>query len=82
LKKECHLVKWSKICKAKRKGGGGGLGVKNMRKMNVRLLCKWWWVLKNEEVIWQQLVRLKYIKNSPICLVKHKPQTPQCGVIF
>jgi hypothetical protein len=38
LKKKYHLVKWSKICKAKKKGG---LGVKNLRKMNVSLLCKW-----------------------------------------
>jgi hypothetical protein len=34
LKKKYHLVKWSKICKAKKKGG---LGVKNLRKMNVSL---------------------------------------------
>jgi hypothetical protein len=61
-------VKWSKICKAKRKGG---LGIKNLRKLNVSLLCKWWWVLESEG-IWQQLVRLKNVKNSPICLIKHK----------
>jgi hypothetical protein len=43
LKKKYHLVKWSKICRAKKKGG---LGVKNLRKVNISLQCKWWWVLK------------------------------------
>jgi hypothetical protein len=46
LKKQYHLVKWSKICKSKKKGG---LGIKNLRKMNMSLLCKWWWALEREE---------------------------------
>jgi hypothetical protein len=29
--------------------GGGGLGIKNQRKMNLSLLCKWWWALECEE---------------------------------
>jgi hypothetical protein len=62
-------VKLSKICKAEKKGG---LGIKNLRKMNISLLCKWWWVLENEDGIWQQIVKLKYIQNTPICLVKHR----------
>jgi hypothetical protein len=28
--------------------------------------------IKNDEGIWQQIVNLKYVKNSPICLVKKK----------
>jgi hypothetical protein len=40
-------------------------GVKNLRKMNVSLLCKWWWALEREEGIWQDIVHLKYVKNSP-----------------
>ena len=45
-RKKYHLVKWEKICKRKRKGG---LGIKNLRKMNISLLCKWWWKLEKEE---------------------------------
>jgi hypothetical protein len=41
-KKKYHLIKWFKICKDKKKGG---LGIKNLRKMNISLLCKWWWLL-------------------------------------
>jgi hypothetical protein len=38
----------------------GGLGVKDLRKMNISLLCKWWWRIKNGEVLWQEIVRKKY----------------------
>jgi hypothetical protein len=57
VKKKYHLVKWAVITKPKRKGG---LGVKGMRKMNLSLLCKWWWKVENEEGLWQEIVRKKY----------------------
>jgi hypothetical protein len=47
--KKYHLVKWSVITKPKEKGG---LGVKYLRKMNISLLCKWWWKVENEEGLW------------------------------
>jgi hypothetical protein len=40
----------------------GGPGIKDLRKMNVSLLCKWWWKLDNEEGLWQNIFRFKYIK--------------------
>jgi hypothetical protein len=39
IKKKYHFVKWSVINKPKKKGG---LGVKDLRKMNISLLYKWW----------------------------------------
>jgi hypothetical protein len=69
LKKKYHLVKWSKICKSKKKRG---LGIKNLRKMNISLLCKWWWNLENGEGLWPDIVRIKYVKGTPICLIKCK----------
>jgi hypothetical protein len=38
MKRKYHLVKWDIIYKAKKKGV---LGLKNLRKLNIRLLCKW-----------------------------------------
>jgi hypothetical protein len=35
----------------------------------VSLLVKWWWVLDNEEGLWQEIVNLKYVKGSPICSI-------------
>jgi hypothetical protein len=78
LKKKDYLVKWSKICRAKKKGG---MEVKNLRKMNISLLCKWWWMLENEEGIWQQLVNMKYIKNFPCLLGEAETVRPLYGVI-
>jgi hypothetical protein len=67
LKRKCHLVKWSKICKDKRKGG---LGVKDLKKLNVSLMCKWWWMLEHENGLWQEIVALKYIRDIHVCLIK------------
>lgn len=69
-KRKYYLVKWSKVCKAKKKGG---LGIKNLRKMNVSLLVKWWWRSENENGLWQDIVKAKYIKNN---------LTPLFGMIF
>jgi hypothetical protein len=38
------VVRWSKFCRSKK---NGGLGIKNLRLMNISLLCKWWWMLEN-----------------------------------
>jgi hypothetical protein len=68
-KKKYHLIKWTKICKSKKKGG---LGIKDIRKMNISLLCKWLWKLETENGVWQQIIKFKYLKNDSICTVKHR----------
>lgn len=68
-KRKYHLVRWSEICKSKKKGG---LGIKDIRKMNLSLLCKWWWKLDNESGIWQDLIFAKYIKNDLVNTLKLK----------
>ena len=42
----------------------GGLGVVDLRRMNISMLCKWWWKLKREEGLWQMIVRQKYMKKK------------------
>jgi hypothetical protein len=49
-----------------------GLGIKDIRKLNISLLCKWWWRLDKEEGLWQKIVKFKYLKNYSIHSVKHK----------
>jgi hypothetical protein len=44
-KRKYHFVKWRWICKTKSKGE---LGVKDLYKFNISLMCKWWWKLENE----------------------------------
>jgi hypothetical protein len=65
-KKKYHLVKWYKVTSPKSKGG---LGVKDLRRMNLSLLCKWWWKLEFEEGMWQEIVRknTEFSKGSLVC---------------
>lgn len=51
-KRKYHFVRWGVVCKSKQKGG---VGIKYIRKMNIGLLCKWWWKLETENGIWQEL---------------------------
>lgn len=68
-KKKYHLITWPKICKNKKKGG---LGIKDIRKMNLSLLCKWLWKIDREQGLWQQIITHKYLRNDSISSVKHK----------
>jgi hypothetical protein len=75
LKRKYHLVKWTKITKPKSKGG---IGVKDLRKMNISLLCKWWWKVENGDGIWHEIITKKYLKKGGIAQVKKKQQEFPC----
>jgi hypothetical protein len=62
-------MRWENICKSKKKGG---LGIKNIRKMNISLLCKWWWKLEKEKGIWQEIIKAKYLQKEEVSSVRHK----------
>jgi hypothetical protein len=49
------------------------MGIKDLRKMNISLLCKWWWKLENGEGLWQEIVKKKYKIREGIAHVKNKP---------
>jgi hypothetical protein len=63
------LIKWEIICKSKKKGG---LGIKDLRKLNISLMCKWRWRLETEEGLWQDIVKYKYLNNKSIHEVGHR----------
>lgn len=65
---KCHLIKWVKVCRSKK----GGVGIKDLIKLNVTLLSKWWWKLDHEEGLWQELIRAKYLSKNSIHTVTHK----------
>jgi hypothetical protein len=46
------------------------IGDKKIKEMNISLLCKWWWLLENEDGMWQDIVRLKYVNGTPVCLIQ------------
>lgn len=77
-KKKYMLLKWDVIYKSKKKGG---LGIKDSRKMNISLMCKWWWRLENEKGLWQDIVKAKYMKNNGVSSVSHKFNDSLYGLI-
>jgi hypothetical protein len=48
-----------------------GLGVLNLDVQNRCLLSKWLFKLLNEDGVWQQLLRNKYLKNKTLTQVQH-----------
>jgi hypothetical protein len=68
-KRKYYLVSWEIICKPKIKGG---LGIKNLTKFNISLMCKWWWKLENAEGPRQKFMWRKYLENSTVFSVGHK----------
>lgn len=69
MRRKYHLVKWEIITKPKDKGG---LGIKDSRKMNISLLCICWWKLENEDGLWQEIARKKYLKHKCLQQVAYK----------
>ncbi|WVZ69705.1 hypothetical protein U9M48_018450 [Paspalum notatum var. saurae] len=68
--KKYRLTKLGLLCFPKDQGG---LGILNLEAQNTCLLSKWLYKLINEDGIWQQLLRKKYLKNKTIGEVFWKP---------
>jgi hypothetical protein len=58
-----HLVNWETIRSPK---DLGGLGVLNLELTNIILLCKWIWKLENEEGMWQNILKKKYLHSETL----------------
>ena len=69
-KRKCRLVKWEVMCQPKDQGG---LGIQNLQIQNKCLLSKWLFKLLNEDGLWQELLRNKYIKNKTLGSCEKKP---------
>jgi hypothetical protein len=59
------------VCKSKKKGE---LGVEDLRKLNISLLVKWWWLLETGKSLWQEIVKIKYVKKTPYLFVSSEIQ--------
>jgi hypothetical protein len=62
-RKKYALVAWKKLCLPKEMGG---LGILDLNTMNMAVLLKWLWELKQPQyhIIWKQLVHIKYKHNN------------------
>ena len=53
-----HLVNWSIVCMEKK---DGGLGIRNLSRLNNALLGKWCWRFASEQdSLWKQVIVRKY----------------------
>jgi hypothetical protein len=52
--------------------GVGGLGVSNLAVKNISLLSKWLFKLLNEEVMWQQLLKNKYLGKKSLSQISRR----------
>jgi hypothetical protein len=69
-KKKYRLARWDILCQPKDQGG---LGIQNIDVQNKCLLSKWLFKLINEDGMWQQLLRNKYLKRYPLSKVTYNP---------
>jgi hypothetical protein len=57
-RKRISWIKWNVVCLPKIKGG---LGVRDVRVVNISLLAKWRWrLLFDDNVLWKELIKSKY----------------------
>jgi hypothetical protein len=57
-KEEKMGVKWVNVCLPKERVG---LGIKNLRLVNVCLLTKWrWMLLTSQDILWVMVLKVKY----------------------
>jgi exonuclease III len=69
-KRKYRLTKWNIICRPKDQGG---LGIEVLELKNKCLLSKWLFQLLNEEGVWQELLRNKYLSQKTLAEVQAKP---------
>jgi hypothetical protein len=62
-------VKWKIICQPKELGG---LGVANLVTKNICLLSKWLFKLLNENGVWQQILKNKYLGTKALTQVSRR----------
>jgi hypothetical protein len=56
--KKVNWIKWDIVCLPKNKGG---LGVRDVRVVNISLLTKWRWrLLYDDNMVWKEVLKSKY----------------------
>jgi hypothetical protein len=60
--KRISWIKWETVCLPKKKGG---LGVRDVRVVNISLLSKWRWrLLDDKYAVWKEVIKSKYGVNA------------------
>ncbi|RHN63454.1 putative reverse transcriptase zinc-binding domain-containing protein [Medicago truncatula] len=68
-------VKWKTICQPKSKGG---LGVRDVKMVNLSLMAKWKWrMLQDELPLWKTVLREKYGENTSMIFSEEGTRWPR-----
>jgi hypothetical protein len=67
--RKIYLVGWKSVCQPK---DDGGLGLLDLRCMNISLLVKWMWRMESSDGLWQKIIKEKYLKKFPFSAGKEK----------
>jgi hypothetical protein len=69
-RKKIHIVNWDSVCRPKYLGG---LGIKKTANMNKAMLAKSGWrMLQNDEGLWCNILKDKYLRNSDLANNSYK----------
>jgi hypothetical protein len=77
-KRKYRLAKWKILCQPKLQGG---LGVHNLELQNKCLLSKWLFKHLNEDGLWKELLRNKYLKDKTLGVVQEDQQILTFGKV-
>ncbi|WVZ85042.1 hypothetical protein U9M48_032004 [Paspalum notatum var. saurae] len=69
-KKKYRLARWKILCMPKEQGG---FVIRNLEIQNICLLSKWFYKLINEEGVWPNILKTKYLRGKAIGEVQWKP---------
>lgn len=58
------------------------MGIKDIKKMNVSLLCKWWWKIETEEGLWQSIISYKYLRGKTFIQYATSRMILLCGKTY
>ena len=73
-KKKYRLIKWNILSKPR---SLGGMGIIDLEMQNICLLSKWLFRPINEDGIWQDVLRRKYLNNKSLSQAHKKPGDSQ-----
>jgi len=65
-----RLAWWTVLCRPKSQGE---LGIQDLEIKNIALLSKWVYKLLNENGVWREIIRNKYMGSKAVSQVYWKP---------
>ncbi|VFQ72956.1 unnamed protein product [Cuscuta campestris] len=69
--KKHHWIRWKKLCRPKEEGG---LGIRDLKALELAFSCKLWWKVTQTDCLWTKFMRTKYWRKGD--MVSHLIDSP------